>query len=460
MRISPKHFAIQGPEVALPELLQAREARALLQQQLLQEYGSTLLCLTLTAVGGVKKNALLDYVFAEALAALQGLFQKLQLRPQKQVLRPLTTGHEAFFVLPIEANALKQAVIELEESLPLARLWDLDVFDAQGHLLSRSDFGLPARPCLVCGDEAKVCARSRKHDLASIIEEMQQRAQAHDFAKAISQKVQQALLQEATLAPKPGLVDSLNNGAHRDMDLQSFQASALALTPFFQRFVLLGMQTAALAPKAVLPKLRPLGIEAEQAMFAATNQVNTHKGAIFSFGLVCAAIGRLYAQGKNTLESNEICALVASFCDGLSAELQAYPAHLPLTAGVRLYRLYGLTGARGEAEQGLPQVQALLPQFAAWQKFTWEHGLLLALLQLLAHNPDTNVVHRGGLQGLEFMQQQAQQLLADKPTLDNFSALTQALNEFNHACVTRNLSPGGSADLLALTIFFLYLRGN
>lgn len=458
-------FSTQGNEVSLEALLNAREERAALQQALLAKYHQPLLSVTLTAVGGVKKNPLLDYVFEKALEKLTALFEKQDWIPTEKIVRPLETGHEAFFVLPVKSAELKRAMIALEDSTPLARLWDLDVLDTDGNLLSRADFAHSPRPCLVCGDNAKSCARSRKHQANEIIAEMQHRAQMHYFAEQIGELVYQALLQEARLSPKPGLVDALTNGAHRDMNLQTFEQSAVALKPFFVEFVRKGIETAGLPENQVLPQIRPLGVLAEKAMFQTTNKVNTHKGAIFSFGLICAAIGRLaqrsqWNPNKQTFQVETICALAATFVAGLTQELENYPAHLPLTAGVRLFREYGLTGARGEAENGFQQIQTLLPQLDEYHQLDWEHRLLIALLHLMANNPDTNVVHRGGLEGLQFVQQSAVDLLKNQSLVLDKGRLTQALSEFDSACIERNLSPGGSADLLALSIFFLLFRGN
>ena len=160
-----KTFSLEGQEVSLEQLLEGRENRANLQQQCLEQYGETILSLTLLAVGGVKKNVLLDFVFAKALGNLTALFDKLGVQPTAQFIRSLETGHEALFVLPIEANLLKQGTMQLEDSSPLARLWDIDVIDHNGNLLSRADFDFPPRPCLVCDDNAKSCARSRKHSI-------------------------------------------------------------------------------------------------------------------------------------------------------------------------------------------------------------------------------------------------------------------------------------------------------
>ncbi|MDG2962576.1 triphosphoribosyl-dephospho-CoA synthase CitG [Exercitatus varius] len=452
-----KTFSLQGQEIALDQLLAAREARASLQQQCLEKHRRTVLSLTLLAVGGVKKNELLDYVFEKALQNLTALFTELNVQPTESFIRPLPTGHEALFVLPVDATLLKRATVRLEDGSPLARLWDIDVIAADGRLLSRTEFDFPPRPCLICSDDAKACARSRKHGFEEIYAEMQRRVQTAYFAEQIADGVYRALVREARLSPKPGLVDSLTNGAHKDMNLHTFEQSATALRPFFARFVLAGMASAKLPESEVLAGIRPLGLEAEKAMFRATAGVNTHKGAIFAFGLVCAAIGRMYAN-HDEASVERICRLVSAFTQGLTAELAHYPAHLAETAGVKLYREFGLTGARGEAESGFAIVRRNFTVLTSNQTESFDNQLLIMLLTLMAENQDTNVVHRGGIAGLTFVQQRARALLEAQKTHQNPTALYDALTAFDSDCIERNLSPGGSADLLALTIFFHSLQ--
>lgn len=448
------HYATEGRPIPLDELLAAREQRALLQQQCLTQYRQTVLSVTQLAVGAVKKNALLDAIFAKCLENVTACLAELAVAPLAEFIRPLETGNEAIFVLPIDAVRLKQAMIALEDSSPLARLWDLDVIAPTSELLSRRELGFSPRPCLLCADDAKLCARSRRHSADDIIAEMQQRL----FAEQIGEWVNRALLQEALLTPKPSLVDQANSGSHRDMDLASFQRSAAALRPFWAAFVRQGMATAAQDDLQILAKIRPLGLQAERAMLNATGEVNTHKGAIFAFGLVCTALGRLWQQ-RATLSVAQICQQVAAFTQGITAELQHYPTHLPETAGVKLFRQFGLTGARGEAESGFPLVQQLLPTFMNDLSASgdWDWAALRLLLQLMAHNQDTNVAHRGGLAGLQFVQQQAQQILAENCKKSEFC---DRLQQFDQACIARNLSAGGSADLLALSFFFYFLTSS
>lgn len=451
-----KTFSTEGVDISLEALLQAREDRAFLQQQLLAKYQKTLLSFTLTAVGSVKKNELYDYLFAKGLENLTACFNHLNIKPIEALIRPLETGHEALFVLAIEAATLKSEMIALEDSSPLSRLWDFDVIDKNGKLLSRAKFDFPPRSCLLCEQEAKVCARHRTHAIDEILAEMQNRAQAVYFAERIAELAYKALLKEVYLSPKPGLVDLENNGSHQDMTVQTFEQSAEALRPYFMQFVLKGMATYKADISQILSQIRPLGMLAEKAMYQATQNVNTHKGAIFAFGLVCTAIGRLYAQNK-PYDVTAICHLVAEMTQGICDELKHYPKDQPLTAGVRFYQQYGLTGARGEAESGFILVQQALAMLQSHQDKSFEHQLQIALLFFMQHNQDTNVVNRAGMSGLSFVQTEAVKRLENKEILQNATALTQSLRELDQACVKQNISCGGSADLVALTAFFLSL---
>lgn len=446
-----KSFSTTGKLVELAELLQAREQRVYLQQQRLAEFQQPILSITLLAVGAVKKNALLDYVFTKCLENVSACFSQLNIHPVIEDIRWLDTGHEAIFVLPIEPMKLKQVMITLEDSSPLARLWDLDVIDVSGRSISRTELGFSPRRCLMCEEDAKVCARARKHSVDEIIAQIQSRAVDYSVAEQISELAHQALLEEVYLTPKPGLVDRANSGAHRDMDLQSFERSAKALKAFWRDFVLYGITTQQTDPLQIFAEIRPLGLQAEQAMLLATEGVNTHKGAIFSFGVVCCAIGRLYAT-KQAINVVSILSFVEKMAKGLSQELVNYPEYLPMTAGVRLYRTYGVTGARGEAEQGFPLVKQNLYHLQNIQpnNSIWREKLLTVLLNLLSSNVDTNVLNRGGMDGLSFVQQQAKRILEEQDTEKRIAKLI----EFDTACIKRNLSAGGSADLLALTIFF------
>ncbi|MTJ84207.1 MAG: triphosphoribosyl-dephospho-CoA synthase CitG [Telmatospirillum sp.] len=275
-------------------------------------------------------------------------------------------------------------------------------------------------------------------------------------AGSVGRLAYRALLQEVTLTPKPGLVDRANTGAHDDMDLATFFASARAIAPWFGRFLTEGGRTAGDPAPLALGALRRLGMACEQAMFAATGGVNTHKGSIFAFGLLCGAAGRLLAGGR-PFDRVILCREVEHLCEGLVArDLSGRAASA--TAGERLFHHHGMTGARGEAASGFATVRhhALPALFAARAAGAPPRmALFQAFLTLLAVNPDTNLVARGGLPGLAHVQARARRLLDD----GGWAApgFLKKMADFDQDLIARRLSPGGSADLLAVTWFLAYL---
>ena len=272
-------------------------------------------------------------------------------------------------------------------------------------------------------------------------------------AEEMVSRVERALLTEVRLTPKPGLVDIRNAGAHRDMDLASFEASTAVVAPWMEKFFIMGHDTANIMPEKVLTMLRPVGMACETDMLAATGGVNTHRGAIFAFGLLSAAVGRLVARGE-LVEQHRVCDQVARFCRGLVGRELSSAAGKKVSKGEGHFLRYGLSGARGEAESGFRTVRTqAMPVFNRVMAETGDTNLALlqTLLHLMAWNDDTNLVSRGGLEGLNFVQQQAQRLLWEGGVLTDGGL--EALRQLDDELIVRHLSPGGSADLLAVTSF-------
>ena len=252
---------------------------------------------------------------------------------------------------------------------------------------------------------------------------------------AIAKAAREALVQEVLLTPKPGLVDAANCGAHDDMDKDTFLRSAAALEPWFQVMAERGAAMPTEDPQVLLAALRPIGLQAEKDMYTATQGVNTHKGALFSLGILCAAVGRLEAQNR-PLTVDALCGMAAEMTAGITGR----EMHTADTHGLLVHAAYGAKGVRGEAESGFESVRALaLPQLKR------ENGPYLALLHLIAYVRDTNVLHRAGEEGLAWLQCRAQELLKD------FSIA--GMEQLDRECIEKNISPGGCADLLAISFF-------
>lgn len=273
-------------------------------------------------------------------------------------------------------------------------------------------------------------------------------------ADRIASYAVEALLVEAAATPKPGLVDRANNGAHEDMDFFTFQKSAAALAPYFTEFVRAGAGEGR-SLHTLLSELRPIGRAAESAMYARTGGVNTHKGAIFSFGVLLGAAGWISAHGK-PLMADAVLNAVRIICAGLCHTDYGGQFDAPQTKGQAAYLTYGLTGVRGEAEAGFPLVwDYALPLYRVRRA---EHAplndaLVDVLLVLMAHNMDTNVLGRHDLAMLQRVQEEADQIakLGGMRTERGRAAL----QAFDAQLIDAWVSPGGSADLAAVT-HFLY----
>ncbi|WP_088132901.1 triphosphoribosyl-dephospho-CoA synthase CitG [Vibrio gazogenes] len=272
------------------------------------------------------------------------------------------------------------------------------------------------------------------------------------FAQFVGRLAYHAMMLEVHLTPKPGLVDTVNQGAHHDMDLALFIRSAEVLAPYMASFVRTGWLHHRQPLSSLLAELRLIGIDAEVAMFQATSGVNTHKGMIFSMGLICGVVGWLQANQQH-VNACAISEAVSQCCQHLVwDELREIKHRAPMTQGEKLYQQYGVAGARGEAASGFETVMIhALPayQSAIAQAFSTEQALWQTLLVLIAHNQDTNLLSRGGMSGLLYVQQYASSLLASGGIAH--PDIEMALNQFDRRLIERHLSPGGSADLLAVT---------
>lgn len=260
----------------------------------------------------------------------------------------------------------------------------------------------------------------------------------------------QALQAELDTTPKPGLVDKDNNGAHRDMDYALMQRSINTLHPYFVKLALLGCADA-------LPthtSIRDIGIEAERAMLSATNGVNTHKGALFSMGL--AVVAAAHEERKIAANEEQILKERNGGEDvlvSLQTTIKALAASFPDTNGTHGSKAKllskGTTAIKGALDNAREGYEML---FAEWLPFYIErrkerdaHTLHKTLLRIMCDLDDTNVIYRTDLATAEEVKQEARALL------DNFSEA--ALKDMDRHYTTRNISPGGAADMLSLTIF-------
>ncbi|WP_101698128.1 triphosphoribosyl-dephospho-CoA synthase [Clostridium minihomine] len=277
-----------------------------------------------------------------------------------------------------------------------------------------------------------------------------------EYCSRISQIAVKALLYEVCIAPKPGLVDRLNNGAHQDMDIYTFLDSACALSGYFREITEQGIRLQRVSPEHLLPYLQRFGVLAEQEMFRATGEVNTHKGIVFSMGILCAAAGHLYGKTRRVsiAELLRVCGEIAG---------QARPAEerekTAATNGERLYQKYKIEGVRGEVFREFPSVRLHgFPAFCRAMKKGWDINSagVYALFHIMAHLEDTNLISRSSLETQMQIQKKLCEILQDD-SLSPQEVLHQA-EEMDKEFIRLNISPGGAADMLSITLMIWFLQ--
>jgi triphosphoribosyl-dephospho-CoA synthase len=257
-----------------------------------------------------------------------------------------------------------------------------------------------------------------------------------------------ALLAELETWPKPGLVSHVDSGSHTDMDASTLRASVVAIAPFYGHLAVAG------AAGSGMNRFRKIGLEAERAMLAATGGVNTHRGAIFGLGLLCAAAGAVWcgtARAGRQWRANVLGATVRQRW-GQAILRGPIPLH---SHGTKALLEFGAGGARAQAAAGFPHALDIgLPVLRLGRRLAPddpEAARVQGFFAILASMDDTNLLHRGGGAGLRFAQETAAGFLGQGGVEQ--AEWRERAAAIHHAFVARRLSPGGCADLLAITLF-------
>lgn len=269
----------------------------------------------------------------------------------------------------------------------------------------------------------------------------------------VGQYLTQAILLEVSTHPKPGLVTRLSNGAHKDMSIFTFMMSSAVLSKAFN-----DLQDIGQAHRGTLVelfcKLRSYGVGAEAELLRVTKGVNTQRGILFAGGIVSAVSG--YAMNMG-LSRDALLPLIKEMAAGLVARELKNLDHAAMTAGEKLYYKYGITGIRGEVENGFPSVVNYgLPALEdAFDKgATINDALVHALISLMTVVEDSNVIWRTDYDTLLEVQRIAKNILSLGSVFTEKGRM--AIAETERYFLQSRISPGGSADLLSVTIT-LYL---
>ncbi len=448
----------QENSVTVSEMAERREERAAQQHALLNLLGGEgcVVCLNLNIAGPVKRSGLADHAFFAAVRDIRdALFGENCAKLVKSVFVNRKTGIEALFAVRGDAEKIKIRCMGIEEASPAGRLLDIDVIAPDGTKIGRN----APRKCLICGENASVCARSRAHSVEEL-RETTERILGEALAERTAELAYEALIAEVHATPKPGLVDEMNSGANPDMDIPMFEKSASVLRPFFEKIALAVLKAGRenLDSPALASELRSIGLEAESAMLAATGGVNTHRGAVYTLGLLTAARTAQVAFSDFSewdFPAERIFPEPAENCARLAGKLAETlgDGSLPSSKGAAVRKEYGVGGAVEQAVAGFPLAVAAKNGRMAYDDLHGEAlSLPYALLAVMAELDDNNALRRGGKAGAEFVKKRAAELkkLGESAEPEEFG---MALEEFDAELTRMNISCGGAADMLAAGIF-------
>jgi holo-ACP synthase / triphosphoribosyl-dephospho-CoA synthase len=409
--------------------------------------------LSLNVPGYPKSNETVKTFFRLCLSDLQFHFRSHRISLLESDAVEQTDEAGDFYISPCSSGShsisgMKQVCEDFEEKHLLGRFIDVDLTDQAGTPVSSGK----AKLCFYCNQRpAQECRRENAHEqeelrtfMFSKMEVFGKQRREQVVCRQLSSLALKSLLYEIALTPKPGLVDRFNQGSHNDMDFRTFLDSSATISGWFADLAKAGFATGPDDLSKALPFIRNIGLQMETAMFSSTCQVNTQKGIIFLMGLSLFACGNLFA-GQENFETGRFREKIKCICRGL-VDRELENANEPKkTHGEEMYAKYKASGARGEAENGFPIVFDYgLPVLLNFQELN-DEAMVRTFLSIAAHNDDTNILFRGGARILQEFK------TLSSVALTGFSR--DKYEEVIHYCTMKNISPGGSADLLAVTIF-------
>lgn len=447
----------------LNDVLDSREKRASLRSKFVNNNLNTI-SLSLNIPGFPKTNPDIFSFYKDVLKELK-LFliaNRIEISSDEEIM--ITDNAGDFFITPlscdlIELTDIKQLTETFESNHILGRLIDVDIFNNEGIPVSSGK----KKPCYFCKEHSAVsCMRNKRHSYEEIRAKIQREIaiflknkQQEFILNNLTSFATKAILYEISLSPKPGLVSFMDTGSHSDMNFFTFLNSSASLTPFFREFCILGCQYSG-AYTAILPQIREIGLRAENAMFKATNNVNTHKGIVFLFGLTLFTVSKLISEdGYNDDDFRQI---IKKICKGIVANELVNEGKEAITHGEKVYQKYGLIGAgvRNEVEEGFPSIfnkslnyfNKNLNSDIATNEYSIQQILQQGLLHIMMVNNDSNILYRSNLETLNQFKNLAKKAIENK----------DAYIELCKFCLAKNISPGGSADLLSVALLLHFVK--
>jgi holo-ACP synthase/triphosphoribosyl-dephospho-CoA synthase len=420
-------------------LLEAREQKGLLIEEMYLDYQKPIIIVKGNVIGENKNPDYMTFVLKYFNEEINRTYIN-DIVYKENVLS--IDGNYTIYIVAKEGRELKKEMMILEES-SIGRLLDIDVYEKT--TFSRSDFLKPQRKCLICEKEAFLCIRSQAHKKEEVIKKAQ--AIVQEFIMNYLFTITDiAIKEEVDLYPKFGLVSIKDSGCHKDMDYQTFIKSKDSLEKGIKQYIESGFNE-----NLDSFKLIEIGVEMEQAMFLATDGINTHKGLIFLLGIFLPVLSHSLYYNKNydTLQSNIrrlAKKIVGNYYDTIFIKKN-------LSHSDTIYLDHNIKGIRSEVLNGLEKI--CRDDDNSDDDYTTKMNDLLYFMSTLN---DTTIVHKCNVETLRKVQKETKEMLLQGGFKHNEELVFLMSEKYKKDCI----SPGGSADMLVLKIIYrkviLYLK--
>jgi holo-ACP synthase CitX len=415
-------------------ILEAREERSKHIESLMEEHKYKSIVILKLNVVGTDKNP----PFMRFICLLFDNFIKKEFKHKIITSKKNSSddGDYVYYVIDEEGSLVKERTMSIEDNNYLGRLVDIDVYYQKS--ISRSDMKCDMRKCIICDNYAHICVRNQTHSKKEIFDKVHQLINEH-LPELIMQEVMRSIYEELEMYPKFGLVTNRDSGVHQDMDYELFIKSTFAIKPYIKEYIEYGLGD---IDNPLL--LKEIGLKAEQAMFDATNNINTQKGLIFALGIFLPAMTK-------TIITNNDCEFFRNRIKYLSNTIIGnYYETLDqnnLTHGDEIYLKHGIKGIRGETLNGFPLIFEIPHIDSFYDSYEY-------FIRIMAKLDDTTIIHRTDLETLNLVKKEMQNLINIGGYIEN----KDTYNLISEKYKQNNISPGGSSDILVLKLIFEKLR--
>ncbi len=442
----------------LEEFLLMREKRVEIQNSIINKFKKPILVLRANYPGEDKNNFIPKAIVETIKKEILEIFNT----------DILTTEHISsiegptyIFSIDCLGLELKRIAMSLEENHTLGRCVDIDIFDENGYAFSRTDLGGEKRKCLICNNMAFICGRTGAHSHRELQDIIQQKYEQNlkileaqeTLSNFLSNKALKSIVLEVSASPSFGLVSPLTQGAHKDMDFFTFLDSSFAMSPYLKDVSKAGYSPLPL--DLIFKKIRYMGKISEEEMFQATKNVNTHKGMIFLMGISVAMSSK--AKFEN-LKFENISNLISEMCKDILKDFENIKSKTTLTHGEKLFLNHGIVGVRGIVKKGLNIIfnEAIdIFESSILKEKNVNSAMIRTLIFLMSSLEDTTILHRHDIDILNSVKSEAMELHSN---FQNTSLDISLLKEIEKRYSEKRISPGGAADLLAVTIFLQSIK--